>query len=85
MERLDSMSFLGLTIISKASRIPFCFDRCITKQALANELTREQEQCLSIRLLIQVHAPTSIRKRRKCSVADLIHSYFWNYTTHFKL
>ena len=40
MERLDSMSFMAMTMISNASRTPFCFDRCITKQALANELTR---------------------------------------------
>ena len=48
MERMQPIEFLLSTLAVKTNQSVFCFDRCIVKEQLQKELTREQEQCLGM-------------------------------------
>jgi len=42
MERVEAVEFYLMSILSRSSRSPYCFDKCIKKEEITNELSREQ-------------------------------------------
>lgn len=48
MERMQPIEFLLSSLAVKTNQSVFCFDKCIVKEQLDKELTREQEQCLGM-------------------------------------
>ena len=48
MERMQPIEFLLSSLAVKTNQSVFCFDKCIMKEKLEKELTREQEQCLGM-------------------------------------
>lgn len=48
MERMQPIEFLLSSLAVKTNQSVFCFEKCIVKEQLDKELTREQEQCLGM-------------------------------------
>lgn len=46
MERVQPMEFLMSSLTLRSNHHAFCFDRCIKKDQLGKELSRDQENCL---------------------------------------
>lgn len=42
MEKLESMQYMVISLAAKANRNPYCFDKCIKKEEIGNELSRDQ-------------------------------------------
>ena len=48
MERVEPTEFYLMSLLNRSNQKAFCFDRCLKKEEIANELSRDQERCLGI-------------------------------------
>jgi hypothetical protein len=46
MDRIQPMEFLVSSLVLKSNTSAFCFDRCMKREQMDKEITREQEHCL---------------------------------------
>ena len=68
MERVEPTEFYLMSLLSRSNQKAYCFENCIRKEEISNELSRDQERCLGISALIEEPVCRSMsRLSRTCA------------------